>query len=116
MCVDWITHQTVLLESSKSPFISLEWRARLHDDDYISQFTERIASTNKQGTFFTTVVVSLHKIGSACLVRFYPQTIDADVVSSQKETAYKLLLEIEEVEIEEVEIEEAAENPPHRCS
>lgn len=51
----WMKHRMSLLDRKDSMFSSSEWKARLDDEQYIDRLTEKIAATNKQGLFYTTV-------------------------------------------------------------
>lgn len=62
MYLHWMEHQSSLLAEGKSPFSGPEYEELLRDDGYVARLTEKIASANKQGYFFTTVGTNLKSL------------------------------------------------------
>ncbi len=50
---EWMRYRMEMLDAGKSPYALPKWRARLDDETYIQQLTDKLAATGKQGLFYS---------------------------------------------------------------
>lgn len=62
MYLNWMKHQMSMVAEGNSPFSGRKYEVLLRDDEYVAQLTAKIASSNKQGFFFTTIGTNLKSL------------------------------------------------------